>query len=217
MTKPFFSICILFGIVVLVLISQLFQAWAENGRWNVAYTSILHEEDNLRENVRQLQQRETASNEKVADLQRELTRCNKALDIAEARLLQIGQDKTSDASGASPEPQSKAQNYTITDRSGRVYNVSIQDYQRLFPISQSLDKQGHELDRRLAEVNGTFDNLDRKKNTVDLTNSYAVDQYNAELAQAKGNQNRYNDDINIFNSKVNDFNTELERVGSLIK
>jgi hypothetical protein len=124
MTKILPALCILLGITSLGLISALMEAHTESNRWSDAYSSVLHEEDSLRQSLAEAQQREIAPNDKISDLQGQLTRCNKALDIAEARLQQKDDGTAPSVPSNSSENQDSAQNYTITDRSGNVYNVS---------------------------------------------------------------------------------------------
>jgi hypothetical protein len=80
------------------------------------------------------------------------------------------------------------------------------------PQSQALDKEGAGLDQRKGEISKSFDDLNRRSGSIDNTNADAVNQYNAEIEAAKATQTKFNEDIAVYNSKINDFNTELERV-----
>jgi hypothetical protein len=121
---------------------------------------------------------------------------------------------------ASPQPGDQpppAPAHSYADSSGNLYSVSDADYQRLFPIKSDLDLESKSLDR-LEEEEATLGNRIRQdRGNLDNTDPVAVDGFNAEVDNYNSSQDYIEKQTATFNSRADDFNRELHRVGTLIK
>ena len=93
-----------------------------------------------------------------------------------------------------------------------MYSVSQADYSRLYPIRYLLDQQGKTIDVRGKALDAKADAHNARH--IDDTDQSAVDNYNLEKASIEGERAQFNVDVQLFNSKVDDFNAELHRVGT---
>jgi chromosome segregation ATPase len=182
-----FVLCIILGFFT-------YDFYGDSSRSQAAYQSVLAEEANLRQSLKDEQDRESAANAKISDLEQKLAKAQQAASSGPG------------GDNGTPPP------LTITNSSGKVFTLNQADYDRLLPQSQALDKEGAGLDQRKGEISKSFDDLNRRSGSIDNTNADAVNQYNAEIEAAKATQTKFNEDIAVYNSKINDFNTELERV-----
>jgi uncharacterized protein YlxW (UPF0749 family) len=192
--KPILSILVIACAILGYLAFDFFNA---SNRSDTAYQAVLADEGNLRQSLKEAQDRETAANAKISDLEQKLAKDQQAASLA----------ASAPAGDAAPPPP-----LTITNSAGKTYTLNQTDYDRLLPQSQALDKDGAVLDQRKAALDKTQDDIHNRSGSVDTTNADAVNQFNAEIDKAKATQTQFNEDIAIYNSRVNDFNAELERV-----
>lgn len=106
--------------------------------------------------------------------------------------------------------------HSYADSSGKMYSVSDTDYQRLFPIKSALDAESQNLDRLEAKEATTGDRIRQDRENLDNTDSVALDNFNAEVDAYNSSQAYIKNQTDAFNSRVDDFNRELHRVGTLI-
>ena len=95
--------------------------------------------------------------------------------------------------------------------------VSDADYQRLFPIKFALDAESQKLDQLQAQQDSKANRIRQDRENLDNTDSYAVDAFNAEVGAYKASRPYIKLRTDNYNTRVDAFNQELQRVGTLIK
>jgi hypothetical protein len=113
--------------------------------------------------------------------------------------------------------QTEAQAHSYKDSSGNIYLVSDADYQRLLPIKSALDVESQILDRLEAQEASMGNRIRQDRENLDNTDSVAVDNFNTEVDTHNSSQVYIQKRTAAFNTRADDFNRELHRVGTLIK
>jgi S1-C subfamily serine protease len=116
-------------------------------------------------------------------------------------------------STGSPLPAS----HLYTDSAGNTYSVSESDYQRLYPQKVALDAENKKLDQLDAESKAQAQRIEQDRQNLDNTDPQAINSFNAEVDRHNSFLDQIKQETATFNDAVDRFNTELKRVGTLIK
>lgn len=117
----------------------------------------------------------------------------------------------------SPDQKPVPISHTYKDSSGREYWVSDADYIRLLPIKQALDMESKQLDEMLAQLDIQDNKINSVRAALDNTDPQAVANFNAEVDSYNSYKVHIDQKTDEFNTSVDNFNRELQRVGRLNK
>jgi hypothetical protein len=102
------------------------------------------------------------------------------------------------------------------DASGRSYSVPDLAYQRLVALRSDLAVKKNYLDQEDSRLQKMSDQLALDRSRLNTNSGYEVDAFNRRINELNDFSRKVQGIVNTFNREVDDFNTELQRVGTPI-
>ena len=103
------------------------------------------------------------------------------------------------------------------DSTGRTYRVPHSEYNRLTVMELALTPKRVLVDQSEAEFNSLKQQVENSRITLDRTNQYEIDAFNAKVHRLNAFNDSHHALVNDYNRGVDSYNTELARVGTLIR
>lgn len=124
---------------------------------------------------------------------------------------------TSSSTRLRPSTTQDSSSTLYRDAQGNTYRVPNSAYYGLLLQKGEIERESIELDQLESQIDRLANQLDLEKITLDRTSRYALSRYNAKVDQLNQLNSEAKLKVLSHNRKVNAFNTELARVGTLVR